>query len=334
MSRALVIQTAWLGDVILTSPLLQKAAAVHDRVDVVTTPAAKPLVETHPAVDRVFTFDKRGTQKGARGLIRAARQLRLNGYDTAYLPHRSVRSALLAWLARIPERIGFGDTAARWLYTETKQREGASEIERLARLVPGPDTPPLRIWLAEADRLAATRELEAAGIEDPFVVIAPGSARATKRWPYFRELAMTLASRIAVVAVGETSDRLFHRTQPRTTFPLADLCGRLTIRESAAVIERAAVAVVNDSAPMHLAAALGTPVVAVFGPTHPCLGFAPQGEEHRFVQLDLPCRPCSLHGGDRCPLGHHRCMRDLSVEDVLSAVEAALEIALQEERTP
>ncbi len=332
MSRALVIQTAWLGDVILTLPLLEKAAALHHQVDVLVTPAAKPLVETHPYVERVLTFDKRRTQRGLGGLLYTARTLRQNRYRVAYLPHSSLRSALLAWLAGVPVRIGFEDTPARWLYTEAKKREGGDQAEKLASLVPGPRTPPLRIWLAERDRAAATRKLWAAGIRtEPFVVLAPGSARATKRWPYYRELAMALASRIAVAVVGQERDRLFFPAEGRTVFQLADLCGLLTLRESAAVIERAALAVVNDSAPMHLAAALGTPVVAVFGPTHPQLGFAPRGEEHRVVQLDLPCRPCSPHGGDRCPLGHHRCMRDLSAAEVLSAVETALD-SLQGER--
>lgn len=328
MSRALVIQTAWLGDVILTSPLLEKAAALHHQVDVLVTPAASVLVETHPCVEQVLIFDKRKAQKGPGGLIRTARTLRRNRYDVAYLPHRSFRSALLAWLAGIPIRVGFDDAPARWLYTHTKKPKGSHEIERLAALVPGRRTPPLRIWLAEGDRVAATEKLRAAGIEGPFVVLAPGSARATKRWPYYRELATALASRIAVAVIGEERDRLFRRNENRTTFPLADLCGRLTLRESAAVIEGAAVAVVNDSAPMHLAAALDTPVVALFGPTHPRLGFAPRGGKHRVVQLDLPCRPCSTHGGERCPLGHHRCLRDLSAVDVLSAVEATLEAVL------
>jgi heptosyltransferase-2 len=332
VSRALVIQTAWLGDTILTAPLLEKAAALHPRVDVLTTPAAKPLVETHPAVQRILVFDKRRADRGLGGLIRTARKLRREGYHVAYLPHRSLRTALLAWLARIPVRIGFDDTLARWLYTERRSRQGSHETERLAALVPGKGTPPLRIWLTPKDRAKAGATLRAARVGDPFVVLAPGSARATKRWPYYRELAAALGSRISVAIVGEEKDRLLTAAEKSAAFPIADLCGRLTLRESAAVIERAVLAVVNDSAPMHLAAAVGTPVVAIFGPTHPRLGFAPRGGRDRAVQLDLPCRPCSSHGGKRCPLGHHRCMRDLSVQQVLSATMAALETVLREER--
>ena len=118
---SLVVQTAFLGDVVLTTPLLAALAERHGPLDVVTTPAAAPLVETHPAVRRVRAYDKRGTDRGLTGLLALARALRAERYETAYLPHRSLRSAALAWLARVPRRIGFHDG---WplLYTEVKRR--------------------------------------------------------------------------------------------------------------------------------------------------------------------------------------------------------------------
>jgi heptosyltransferase-2 len=100
-------------------------------------------------------------------------------------------------------------------------------------------------------------------------------------------------------------------------------CGRLTVRQAAEVIRRAVVLVTNDSAPLHFAQAVGTPTVAVFGPTAPAFGFGPRGPRDQVVELDgLACRPCSTHGPRRCPLGHHRCMKSLTVADVLKAIEA------------
>jgi heptosyltransferase-2 len=100
--------------------------------------------------------------------------------------------------------------------------------------------------------------------------------------------------------------------------------GGLSLRASAALIARASVLVTNDSAPLHLATAVGTPVVALFGPTVPTFGFGPRGARDRVVEhAALPCRPCSAHGPATCPLGHHRCMRELSVESVVAAVAAA-----------
>jgi heptosyltransferase-2 len=99
-------------------------------------------------------------------------------------------------------------------------------------------------------------------------------------------------------------------------------CGRLTLRQSAALIEGARVLVTNDSAPLHLAAAMGTTVVAIFGPTIPEFGFGPRGPQDRALGVvGLSCRPCSRHGPPSCPLGHHLCMKSLTVDDVLQAIE-------------
>jgi heptosyltransferase-2 len=101
----------------------------------------------------------------------------------------------------------------------------------------------------------------------------------------------------------------------------ANAAGALTLRESAAVVERAAVLVTNDSAPLHLASAVGTPIVAIFGPTVPAFGFGPIRPGDRVVEHpDLACRPCSQHGPRVCPLGHHRCMKEVTVDQVLSAL--------------
>ena len=105
----LVVQTAFLGDVVLTTPLLEALAERHSAVDLLTTPAAAPLLETHPAVRRVIAYDKRGHDRGPIALLGLARRLRAERYEAAYLPHRSLRTAALAWLAGIPRRVGFHD---------------------------------------------------------------------------------------------------------------------------------------------------------------------------------------------------------------------------------
>ena len=111
-SGAVVIQTAYMGDVILTTPLLTALAALHGPVDVVATPQSATLLDTHPAVREVIRYDKRGNDRGWPGLRRVASQLRKRAYSAAYLPHRSWRSATMVLLARIPERIGFEDSPA------------------------------------------------------------------------------------------------------------------------------------------------------------------------------------------------------------------------------
>jgi heptosyltransferase-2 len=325
---ALVIQTAFLGDVVLTTPLLEVLARRHGPVDVVTTPAAAPLLETHPAVRRAIPYDKRRRDRGPAGLLRLARALRAGGYAIAYLPHRSLRSALLARLARVPRRVGFHDG---WpsLYTRVRRRPASGhEIDRLLALAderPHHQTAP-SLAVTAGDRAAADRLLREAGGNRPVVALAPGSIWGTKRWPGYAALAAGLADRATVVAVGGSEDADLATeivAAARAAGGSAiNACGRLGLRESAALIGRAAVLITNDSAPLHVAAAMGTPTVALFGPTVPAFGFGPRGPRDVIVErVGLPCRPCSSHGPQRCPLAHHRCMREILVEDVMRAIE-------------
>ncbi|MBA3345737.1 MAG: lipopolysaccharide heptosyltransferase II, partial [Gemmatimonadales bacterium] len=323
MSGTLVIQTAFLGDVVLTTPLLAALAQRYGAVDVVTTPAAAALLETHPAVGRVIRYDKRGADRGWRGFRRLASELGERRYSRCYLPHRSWRSAALALLAGVHERTGFAGGAASITYTTRVSRPRAGhEVERLLALAGRRNAAdyPVSLALTSDDDAAADRWLEDRSIASGFVAFAPGSIWGTKRWPYYPELAAALA--VPVVVIGGTDDaELAERVRARAPGRAHAAAGALTLREAAALIRRASVLVSNDSAPLHLATAVGTPVVALFGPTVPEFGFGPRGD--RDVVLghpDLACRPCSAHGPQVCPLGHHRCMRELSVETVLSAV--------------
>lgn len=318
----LVIQTAFLGDVILSTPLLSALAELHGPVDVVTTPLAAPLLETHPAVRQVFPYDKRQADRGWQGLKTLANRLREQRYTRAYLPHRSLRTAALALLARIPSRIGY---AGSWsfLYTEarTKPRTG-HETDRLMALAKGAlgAYPPQLQPTPEDERVAAGL------IDEDFVALAPGSIWGSKRWPYYAELATQLATKTAVVVVGGADDKGLGdeivQAVRRSGRLAVNACGKLTLRQSAALIGRAMLLVTNDSAPLHLATAMGTPVVALFGPTVTEFGFGPLRAGDATVGVDeLRCRPCSPHGPPACPLGHHRCMRDLTVSAVRTAIE-------------
>jgi heptosyltransferase-2 len=129
-----------------------------------------------------------------------------------------------------------------------------------------------------------------------------------------------------IVVVGGPEDREAGRDiAARDSARIHSAAGELSLRASAALIERATMLVSNDSAPLHLAGAVGTPVVAIFGPTVPAFGFGPLGLEDSIVELEgLSCRPCSTHGPMKCPLGHHRCMVDLRVHQVLESVTSRL----------
>src|SRR6185503_6841439 len=167
------------------------------------------LLETHPAVRQVIAFDKRGRDRGWRGLLGFARRLRAEGYALAYLPHRSLRTAVLAWLARVPRRVGFDD-GWRAFYTGVRHHPRSGHaIDRLLALADAPprhQTPPT-LELTLRDHAAAEQWRRDAGVAERYVALAPGSIWGSKRWPYFPELAERLSHTTAVVIVGGPDDQ-------------------------------------------------------------------------------------------------------------------------------
>jgi heptosyltransferase-2 len=153
------------------------------------------------------------------------------------------------------------------------------------------------------------------------LAFAPGSAWGAKRWPYFPDLAAALASEGRVVVLGSPQDRAIAgeiaTAVAHRGYTVIDATGRLTLLGTAELIRRCNVIVSNDSAPQHLASAMGTPTVTIFGPTSPDFGFGPLTPRRATAGVDgLYCRPCDPHGPERCPLGHWRCMRELTVARV------------------
>lgn len=319
----LVIQTAFLGDTILTLPLLMTLAGTRGPVDVLTTPEAFPVVASHPAVRRAILFDKHGRDRGLHGLLGVARALRRLRHASVFLPHGSIRSALIARLAGIPQRIGFSGAPGAFLYTEARARSGGPMSSRIAALAdPASELLPAPPWLAlaDGDRTQADEWLLERRIPSRYLVLAPGAKWGTKRWPFFPELAAAVREPIVVLGGGDDvalGEAIVARAPGRSW----NAAGALPLMVSAALLARAALLVTNDSAPLHLATALGVPVVALFGPTVPAFGFGPVWPEDRVVEhSQLACRPCHHHGPMTCPLGHHRCMREIGVEVVVEAV--------------
>jgi heptosyltransferase-2 len=324
----LVVQTSFLGDMVLTTPLIAYLAE-RGPVDVVCTPAASVLLENHPAIREVIAYDKRGRDRGTVGAMRLAMRLREKHYDTAYLAQGSIRSGAIAFTARIPKRVGFVTSAGRWFYTS--RVVPIDNTHHAARLLALGTGDPLRavqdseirprLYPDERERLAVDAVLGTNVMTDePLIAMAPGSVWATKRWPYFPALATSLRDAGRIVVVGADADRpLALEIVAATKGQAVDATGRLSLLASAELIGRSALLVTNDSAPLHLASAMNTPTVAVFGPTVPEFGFGPLAERSTVAGHEsLPCRPCDRHGPQRCPLGHWRCMREITPDAVAS----------------
>jgi len=340
--RVVVVQTAYLGDLVLTTPLVREIARACEgsSITVVTTALGPDVFAGLPGVDDVIAFDKRAA--GARGLVRMARRLRAGRFEVALVAHRSHRSAALVALAGIGRRIGFAQAPGAWAYTETVARDlGRHAVHRYLALAGplggSPESADPRPVVAGAARSrgAARRLLEDVGIGEsqPFVALAPGSVWPTKRWTPdgFAGVARgTRALGIESVLVGSSADvEPCLAVEASVRGGVRSLVGRTTVGEFAAVLERAVAVVGNDSGATHVAAAVGTPAIAVFGPTVPAQGLGPVGDAHRVVEHPgLACRPCGPHGGRRCPLGHFRCMREIGADRVLDVLVPIVERAL------
>ena len=339
MQFSLVIQTSFLGDVVLTTPLVAELAR-RGPVHVVATPAGAPLLARNPDVSSVTIYDKRGTARGVGGLANVAAELSAararalsNGAtDTvAYLAQGSVRSAALARLAGFKSRVGFTTSAGRWLYTRrVAYRDDRHHAERLWSLAAErPDVTPTReqlrprLFPGGAEREAVDRLLaNGRANETRLIALAPGSVWATKRWPHYAELARSLAPQARIAVIGAKDDApLAEEIRSAAGDRVIDATGQLSLLGSAELIRRCAVLVTNDSAPQHLASAVGTPTLTVFGPTVPEFGFGPLAPRSTAVGVTgLECRPCDRHGPMQCPLGHWRCMRELATATVAAAV--------------
>jgi heptosyltransferase-2 len=336
---SLVVQTSFLGDVVLSTPLIAELAKRGD-VDVLTTLPGAQILANNPSIRQTLVYDKRNADRGLSGFTRVTRSLRRN-YDIAYMAQGSLRSAGIAMAAGIPERIGFDTSAGRALYTRrVRYNPDRHHAERLWWLsMSDCADPPLphqlqpHLYPEANERRAVDDLLGSNDVTGDFIVLAPGSAWGTKRWPFYPELATLITDQFRVVVVGGDADTAIGDTIVAQLEPGrgVNAAGRLSLLASAELIRRARAIVTNDSAPQHLASATGTPTVTLFGPTVAAFGFGPLAPGSQTAGLtDLACRPCHKHGPERCPLGHWRCMRELSSRQVYDGLMRTL----SQERAP
>lgn len=337
-----VWNTAFLGDAVLTLPLLHTLAAGYPDAELhfYVRGGLESLFAAQPELAGVHGFAKRGKQKGAGGVYAMGRTIARQGFDLWISPHTSLRSGLIARWSGIDRRIGYNRPwFNRFFYTHTVDRAFGrmDEIERLLRLVE-----PLDLKLIAAPTLvlpdAALAKADAFFTRldgGPVLGVHPGSTWPTKQWPeeYFSDIAKRAAADGARVLVfggpGEeaVAARVAASAGAGKTDRIIDISGQLSLTELAAYLNRLDCYLSNDSGPMHLAWVQGTPVTALFGPTVRELGFFPRGDHSTVLETTLPCRPCSLHGPKQCPEGHHRCMRNLTPDTVYADVARKLAAA-------
>lgn len=341
-----VWQTAFLGDSVLTLPLLQAVSKAwpEARVHFFVRRGLAGLYAGIPGLAAVQEFDKRGSQAGLAGAWRYGRGLRRTGFDLWISAHRSLRSAAVTLAVGAPLRVGYSTPLYnRLAHTHVIDRRfgQAHEIERLNRLLlplgVSQTTLAAETWprftppVDSAERAALFWHDR--GLDGTTVIgLHPGSVWPTKRWPaahYARllDLAVEHGLRVMVFAGPGEEDvaaQVVGEARRGRDTAVIDLSGKLSLPDLAAYLARLSVYVTNDSGPMHLAWAQRVPVVAMFGPTVERFGFFPRGPRSRVLEVPLDCRPCGLHGHKHCPKGHHECMARIAPEQTWRAVRDVL----------
>ena len=325
--RILVIRLSSLGDIVLTLPALKalKTRFPGARVDVLVKARYRDLLQGHPHVDGLFVL------REGEGIRALAGRLRERSHDIVVDLHANLRSRLLCLLLSAGTTLRISKRPLRRrlmvllhrrfkrpvhtadLYLQTLRPLGIEARREVPRLTVPPEEQQEAQRFLEDHGLAGRRTL---------VGLHPGARWPGKRWPAkrFVEAGQRLIEqgRKSVVVFGGEGEEALAEEVARGIGPQAVAAAGLSLRPLTALIARCGLFITNDSGPMHLAGALGVPAVAIFGPTHPVLGFWPLGERDVFLTADLKCSPCSLHGDRRCPRDW-LCLREVTVDRVVQA---------------
>ena len=336
MSKILIIQTAFLGDVILVTPLLRaiRQELPGCQVTMIVTPETKNIVEENPFVKNLWIFDKHNRDKGIKRFKYWVNKIKEEKFEIGLLPHRSHRSALLMKMAKIPIRIGFERSDAKWTYSHSvKYVFKDHEINRNLSLLKQFGVTNLglikpEIFPSEQDVTVVNDLLVDQNIpsNSKMVALAPGSIWLTKRWPvtHFSDLTnLFLESGFNVCLIDGKKDlHLGDFIQVKAKKPVINFMEKLTLRQSAELLKRCSVLVCNDSAPTHLGSAANVPTVTIFGSTSPEFGFGPVALKNKIMEIELSCRPCTDHGRKKCPIKTLTCLQEISPDEVYkSALE-------------
>ncbi|MGB9696786.1 MAG: glycosyltransferase family 9 protein [Ignavibacteria bacterium] len=340
MNKVLIIQTSFLGDVILTLPIAQALKSFDNNIKVtfLVIPEVKNALENNLFVDEILVYDKRKLSYSLKEFFKIIRTIKERNFDTIVCPHRSLRSALITRYSGVQRKIGFDSSATTSYFTDVvSYRKEAHEIIRnLSLLAPlgiiHNEILSPKLFPSEEDKKFVANVLKQVGIreDEKIVAIAPGSVWFTKRFPEYKFtklLDMLKPAGVAVVLVGGKDDEgLCGMIRVKTkNYKTYNLAGKLTVLQTAELLKRAAVLITNDSAPLHIGNAMGTRVIAIFGSTVPEFGFYPYGSNDVIFQiLNLPCRPCGIHGRRKCPIKTFDCMTQINEMEIVKEIQKGL----------
>ncbi len=321
----LIIQTAFLGDVVLALSMAEyiKQKDENSKVVFLTTNAGKPIAEECEFIDVVLAYDKRGTEKGLSGIFNLSKKLNKYNFEVVFTPHRSFRSTLLTKLIKTETNYGFDKNSMSGLFkNRVKYQTDKHEIIRNLSLVRAN-------WKDDSEDLIRPR-LNYRQVKSDSIVMAPGSVWFTKRWPEEKWAELILHPYLMdkkIILIGAKSDiktsakvlKLVDGRHPN----IENRTSIDDIKKTILVISIGKLLISNDSAPQHIAGAVDTPVITIYGSTIPAFGFYPTGENDKTIEIQekLECRPCTDHGKKKCPIKTFDCMVKIEIDSVIALIK-------------
>lgn len=324
--KILVFQTAFIGDVVLALPVVQtlKLQYPDSEIDFVCIPSTSKLLENNPYINEKIIFDKRGSDEGIKGMIKFSRKLKEKKYDLIISPHRSVRTSIIVKLAKPSRSIGFDISGISFLYDDKVEYvqydheiiRNLSLLKPLNILIDDIIKPELFPGNQESKKIDEVFLENGLSYLDKIVAVAPASVWFTKQYPkekILKVIGKLSEDNVKVVLIGGAKDvELKNYFDKNIHEGVTNLIGKLSLLESAELLKRCTLLLTNDSAPLHIANSMGTLTIALFGATIPQFGFYPYGERDFIFETNgLKCRPCSIHGGDKCPVKTFDCMNNI-----------------------
>ena len=313
MQNFLIIQTAFLGDVILSTPIISELNRIYPdaKIDIVVRKGNESLLANNPKINYVYVWNKNdGKYKSLFSIIRSIRKQK---YDEVITLQRFTNAGLITRFAKTKSRIGFNKNAFSKMYSKTvphSLEDGTHEVERNLSTIAHHGAHKLvrpELYPSESDR-----EVIEGFIKKKYYCLAPASVWETKKLPTAKwtELIEILIQKGEVKLIGGPTDfDLCANIQKEFPKDVHNLAGKLTLLQSAALMERAEMNYVNDSGPLHISSAMNAATRAFFCSTVPDFGFGPLSEDSKIIESNktLDCRPCGFHGHKKCPQGHFDC---------------------------
>lgn len=300
------------------------------QIDFVTTPQASEIIKLSPLVTEIFQFDKRNKHKRLKSISEFANSIQKNHLDCIISLHRSFRTSYLVSKLQSRLKIGFSGAGLGFLVYDVRVKVNYSENEHYRVLTPlktfginydNYKIGQYQICFSNFVTEQSEKIIKENNLNNNFIVIAPGSVWETKKWG--KENYLELVKKFEkqgenIVLIGSTEDKT-DTDYIASQSSAINLAGKTNISEVMYLISKAKMVVSNDSAPIHFANLVNTPVIAIFGPTSPIFGFAPIGKNDKVIEnQSIKCRPCQIHGGKKCPLGTLECMNSIKSEMVFN----------------